>query len=368
MRNRSVYLVEDEVLDASGTRIFNLDFSNPLLALIVTVEGKKFDMSDTHNPIIAREISKIEIVDGSDVLFSMNMEEAMALQLYGSGKQPFMSYSNNSTSGRCRATVKIAFGRDDSDQEWMLDLKKFVNPQLKITYAFTEGAGFWTDNYQKLTVHAVVCENPAREAMGFLMGKQIYTWAKATSGDETIDMPRDYLYRLMMIRVKDSDTPTYAEISKIKLSCDIDRFVPVNITTQDLFFENAVRYGILSQQMETIGDGADTDIKAHCPFANNWGANVECWNSGDVAVIKRPYSGYSTIGRTSAVALTANQRAIVTHLGYEYNWCEPYPFGNLRDVEEFFDPISFKAVRLILTQAQTDACDSGVVLQQLRPY
>jgi len=368
MRNRSVYLVEDEVLDASGTRIFNLDFSNPLLALVVTVEGKKFDMSDTRNPIIAREIAKIEIVDGSDVLFSMNMEEAMALQLYGSGKQPFMSYSNNSISGRCRATVKIAFGRDDSDQEWMLDLKKFVNPQLKVTYAFTEGAGFWTDNYQKLTVHAVVCENPVREAMGFLMGKQIYTWAKAVSGDETIDMPRDYLYRLMMIRVKDSDTPTYAEISKIKLSCDIDRFVPVNITTQDLFFENAVRYGLLSQQMETIGDGADAAIKAHSPFANNWGGSVQCWNSGDVAVIRRPYSGYSTISRTAAAALTANQRAIVTHLGYEYNWCEPYPFGNLRDAEEFFDPASFKSVRLILTQAQTAACDSGVVLQQLRPY
>ena len=368
MRNRKVYLVEDEVLDASGTRIFNLDFSNPLVALFVTVEGKKFDHSDTENPIIARYISKIEIVDGSDVLFSMNMEEAMALQLYASGKQPFMSYSNNSISGRCTASVKLAFGRDDSDQEWMLDCKKFVNPQLKVTYAFTEGAGYWTDNYQKMTVHALVCENPLGDAMGFLMGKQIYTWAKAASGDETIDMPRDYAYRAMLIRVKDSDTPTYAEISKIKLSCDIDRFVPVNITTQDLFFENCVRYGLLSQQMETVGYGNDANIKAHSPFANNWGGSIQCWNSGDVAVIKRPYSGYSTIARTSGAALTAGQRAIVTHMGYEYHWCEPVPFGNLRDPEEFFDPVAFQTVRLILTQAQTAACSSAVVLQQLRPY
>lgn len=368
MRNRSVYLVEDEVLDASGTRIFNLDFSNPLLALFITVEGKKYDNSDTRNPIIAREVSKIEVVDGSDVLFSMNMEEAMAMQLYSGGKQPFMSYSNNSISGRCRATAKLAFGRDDSDQEWMLDCKRFINPQLKVTYAFTEGAGYWTDNYQKLTVHALVCENPIREAMGFLMGKQIYTWAKATSGDETIDMPRDYPYRLLLIRVKDSGTPTYAEISKIKLSCDIDRFVPINITTQDLFFENAVRYGLLIQQMETIGDGSDEDIVAHCPFANNWGACIESWNLGEGAVIKRPYSGYCTVAKDKDTALSASQRAIVTHRGYEYHWCEPLPFGNLRDAEEFFDPTPFQTVRLILTQGQTDACSSAVVLQQVRPY
>jgi hypothetical protein len=368
MRNRKVYLVEDEVLDASGTRIFNLDFSNPLVALIITIEGKKYDMSDTHNPIIAREISKIEIVDGSDVLFSMNMEEAQALQLYTFGGMPFLNYSNNSISGRCRATAKIAFGRDDSDNEWMLDCTRFVNPQLKVTYAFTEGAGYWTDNYQKLTVWALVCESPVTAALGFLMGKQVYTWAKATSGDETIDMPRDFPYRFMMVRVKDSDTPTYAEISKIKLSCDIDRFVPVNITTQDLYFENVGKYGMLRCQMETIGDGSDTDIKAHSPFANNWGGSIQCWNSGDVAVIKRPYSGYSTIGKDTTTALDASQRAIVTHMGHEFHFCEPLPFGNLRDAGEFFDPTPFQAVRLILTQGQTDACSSAVVLQQVRPY
>lgn len=368
MRNRKVYLVEDEVLDASGTRIFNLDFTNPLVALFVTFEGKKFDMSDTRNPIIPREVAKIEIVDGSDVLFSMTMEEAMALQLYGGGKQPYMQYSNNSISGRCIAAVKIAFGRDDSDQEWMLDLKRFVNPQLKITYAFTEGAGYWTDSYQKLTVHALVSENPIREAMGFLMGKQIYSWAKATSGDETIDMPRDYSYRLLLVRVKDSDTPTFEEITKLKLSCDIDRFVPVNITMQDLAHENAERYGLLIQQGEVIGDGSDQNIEAYNPFAWNWGASIECWNSGDLAVVKRPYSGRTTIARTSGAALTANQRALVTHRGYEYMWCEPLPFGNLRDPEEFFDPTTFQTVRLILTQAQTNAAASAIVLQQLRPY
>lgn len=368
MRNRKVYLVEDEVLDASGTRIFNLDFTNPLIALFVTFEGKKYDMSDTRNPIIAREVPKIEIVDGSDVLFSMTMEEAMALQLYSGGGQPFMTVSNNSISGRCLASVKLAFGRDDSDQEWMLDCKRFVNPQLKITYAFTEGAGYWTDNYQKLTVHALVSEGTTSEARGFLMGKQIYSWSKASSGDETVDMPRDYRYRLLLVRVKDSDTPTFEEITKLKLSCDIDRFVPVNVTMQDLAHENAVRYGLLTQQGETIGDGADQNIKAHNPFAWNWGAAIECWNSGDLAVVKRPYSGYSTVARTSGAALTANQRALVTHRGYEYNWCEPLPFGNLRDSEEFFDPISFQTVRLILSQAQTAAVSSAIVLQQLRPY
>jgi len=368
MRNRKAVLVHQEVLDPSGTRIFNLDFSNPIIALMIGVLGRRYDLSDTNNCLIPRAISKIEVVDGSDVLFSMNMEEALALGLYHTGEMPFEASCAGSYQDSI-AQVKIPFGRDDSDNEWMLDPKKFVNPQLKITYAFSEAAAHWKADTQKLTVRALVCENPISEPMGFLMAKRIYTWNKATSGDETIDMPRDYKYRMMIIRVKDSDTPTYAEITKVKLSCDTDRFIPLEEYLEDIAHENVSKYGLRDFQGICHGDGADTAIKGYHPFAWNWGARTESWNFGAISEIARPYSFYSTFVKDSTpTALINGQRVIHTHLGWEYYGTEVLRFGNLRDAEEFLDPTPFQSVKAILTQAQTDAAESAIVLQQLRPY
>ena len=367
MRNRKVVMVNEETLDPSGTRIFNLDFSNPIVALLILIQGVRYDNSDTASPVIQREISKIEVVDGSDVLFSMTMEEAMAMQFYTTGQMPFQ-LCLQSTYAECEAQAIIRFGRDDSDQQWMLDTKKFVNPQLKITYAFTEAAGYWKADRQKLSVTAVICESPVRDPEGFLMGKQIYTWAKAASGDETIDLPRDYLYRMLILRCKDSLTPTWNEFTNLKISCDMDRFVPVNERIEDISRCNMAKLGLCWYQNTAVGDGADTDIKSYNPFAWNFGGNVECWNSGDLVVHKRPYSGYMTVARASGTALTAGQRAISTHQGFNYNWTEAFLFGNLADQEEFFDPMSFKSVRAIITQGGGAAYISALVLQQLRNY
>lgn len=368
MRNRKAVLVHQELLGVSGTRIFNLDFSNPVVAIMIGVLGRRHDLDDEENCLIPRAISKIEIVDGSDVLFSMNMEEALALNLYHTGEMPFET-SCAGTYADSIAQLKIPFGRDDSDNEWMLDCARFVNPQLKITYAFTIGADHWKTASQKLTVRAIVCENPVSAPLGFLMSKRIYSWNKATSGDETIDMPRDYKYRMMMIRVKDSDTPTWAEISKVKISCDTDRFIPLEEYLEDVAQENIIKYGLKNFQGVCHGDGSSTGIKGYHPFAWNWGANVESWNFGALAVLCRPYSFYSTFNKDSTpTALTNTQRVIHTHLGWNYYGTEILRFGNLKDPEEFFDPTPFRSVKAIMTQAQTDAAASAVVLQQLRGY
>jgi len=129
MRLRKSYIVEDQILDASGTVIKDLDFSDPISEIIVGVTGKKHDHANL-NPLVARGISKIEIVDGTDVLFSMNMELALALQLYATRRMPFCTMTNNAGSTNLNQ-VSIAFGRNRSDNEWALDPTKHTNPQIQ---------------------------------------------------------------------------------------------------------------------------------------------------------------------------------------------------------------------------------------------
>lgn len=375
MRVRKSYIVEDQVLDASGTVIKDLDFSDPITEIIVGVRGKKHDHANI-DPLISRNISKIEVVDGTDVLFSMNMELAQALQLYTTRRMPFIEMTCNHY-GINNAQVRLAFGRNRSDNEWALDPTKHVNPQIRVTYAFEEGAGFWKDNEQKLTIAALLSENPPRRPSAFLMAKEFYSWTKATSGDETIDMDRTHPYRMLLWSIKDCRNEIYDELTKIKISCDMDKFIPVNETMEDLFWENANWTGLLFQQTEAMGDGATTDVKAWYPFARNRGGTIESWDLGAGICVKRPYSGYITVDGFAAAhahdlpsleAMKDGTRAIVNGRGWEFNYTEHVRFGNLDDPEEFFDPRDFKSARLIFTQGGSQELVSRVVSQQLRPY
>ena len=135
-RLRKQYITEDETTTTSGTKIYDLDFSHPLRALIISLQGKRYDKSDTNRPYLLEAITKIEVVDGADVLYSCTGTETAAVQLYHTGKMPFLAISSNHVAAYNRNQVKILFGRDESDNKYGLDLTKYTNPQLKITHAF----------------------------------------------------------------------------------------------------------------------------------------------------------------------------------------------------------------------------------------
>ena len=367
MRTREVYLVEDETLGVAATRIFNLDLAYPLTRLDIEVVGIYFSDEPDCNPLISRCITKIEIVDGSDVLFSMDMREAQALQYYTHGKQPETVICARA-AGSNRSHAVIHFGRDDSDQDWMLDPKKFINPQLKITYNLPVGVdGGWTAGLQTLSVKATVCEEPIRAPVGFLMGKQIYEWAKGTTGDETIDMPRDYLYRLALMRCYDFAGGYNVEFTNFKLSCDIDRFVPFNIDCRDLRLKEYEEYGIM--YVHTVGesDGA-AGFGVWTPFGNTRGGYPMAPDPTQAPVVTGFAPRRVWVVDTAGNPIDDNAVIECGAFGTLLNDCCPYKFGNLRDQEEFFDPTPYQSVRLIVTQGGTALLLSAIVLQQLRNY
>jgi len=375
MRLRKSYIIEDTVLDASGTVTKDLDFKDPIAGIYISVQGKKYDHANI-NPLIARNISKVEIVDGTKELFSMNMEMAQALFLNAMKTLPLNVISANAYATN-QSHLPILFGREFSDKEWAFDPTKYTNPQLKITYAFTEGAGYWTDNYQKMTIYAILQEQVSGRPANFLSAREFYSWTKTTSGDQDMDMPIDYPIRMLLWSIKDCTSPVYNELNKIKIDCNMGEWIPIEQTCEDLAWENAEYTGLLHQQTEAIGDGSETDVKAYYPFAWNWGADADCWNSGQACVVKRPYSGYITVGRPVTGAssgtdftmtyLADGQRALITGRGYEFNSTEHLRFGDIKDAEEFFDPTKWKSCKLIFTQGGSDALTTKVAAQVLRP-
>lgn len=366
MRLRKTYLVEDVTTTTNGTKTYNLDFTDPIVAIYLDFLGRRFDKSDTNRPYLLEAITKIEIVDGSDVIYSTDGTRAAAVQLYQTGKINFMAISANHMAAYNRQQVKLLFGRNESDTEFALDLNKFNNPQIKITHAYTESAGHWAAGTQTMTVQVLVAEG-APAPRGFFMTKDIYSWTKATSGDETIDLPRDYMYRFIVMQATHCGTPVYEEFTRVKISCNFDEFVPINDKGEDLAHDNWNRYGMLTQQTEVIGEAAAESQTAWYPFAWNWGGDVQSWNLGAGAVVMRPYSGYITVNLDVDTGLAEGQRALVTGQGWELFDTEVVPFGDIMQESHWFDPKPWKSCRLILTQAQSEVT-STITLQQVRFY
>ena len=371
MRFRRTYLRKDEVIAASGTLITNLDVKDPIRSIDLEFEGTYDGTADYDDHHLYHDISKIEIIDGADVLFSMNLKQLEALNAYELGHMPYLLLKASGTN-TVREKVTIFFGRGVSDLLLMLNPAAFINPQIKITYSFTEGANYWDTNTQKVSVIVNCVEEGVGAPLGFLMGKEIYSWTTATSGDETIDMPRDFPYRLIMPQKYLTKERADEGLTNIKLSCDIDRYVAFDLSGQDIAIDNKVRFGQFKQVMQANKMDAETFLS---PLADVDGvaliggeALAGCGASAIDAeeVTLSMADAVDTVAGTR-LAQAADQDIIITTFGLQPHHTLCLPIGEMQEIEQWFDPTPYRSVRLIVTQGGTSGT-GNIVLQQLRRY
>ena len=367
MRLREVYLSDAEQLGVTATRIWNLDLSDPIAYLKIMFEAKSARTGGDCKLYLPKCVSKIEVVDGSDVLYSTNLCEALAVHLYGGNGMPFQQAWGTSDDTSI-AMVELRFGRDDSDQEYMLDPKKFVNPQLKITYNFPVNATNWTVSQQFVSVIAMVAEGVATDPRGFFMTKHIYEWLTQAGATETIDMPRDYPYRLLLMRSHFCEYALWNYFTQVKMSCDIDKFVNFNMKVRDLAMQNHAYYNPQFMIGAGKGDGASAALIPH-HFSWTHSAAFDFVPAGAAMVGHGGMVGLFIAYHQDAGADVDAATIISQGVWGDELWCsEVVRFGNLRDPEEWFDPTSYMSVRLMITQAVADDDRGGIIIQQARPY
>ena len=86
---RDVFLEKEKTLADSGTETIELAVVDPISEIQIRVKNKNGATSNKNNPI-SRNVTKIEIVDGSNVIYSMSGMLAQALSYYQRGVVPSM--------------------------------------------------------------------------------------------------------------------------------------------------------------------------------------------------------------------------------------------------------------------------------------
>ena len=131
MNYRLAKLLSPEDLGTAGTKVIDINVSDVISRIDIIFRTKNGDTAFEDHP--AGNITKIEMVDGSDVLFSLSGREAQALNFYDRGR-PADNHMTGSNGEYMRAIFGLDFGKYLFDPTLAFDPSKFINPQLKITW------------------------------------------------------------------------------------------------------------------------------------------------------------------------------------------------------------------------------------------
>lgn len=362
MKYRLATILAREAVSTDLTKVIDLNLADPVSQFQITYEstGVNSDGPDGH---AAKCITKIELVDGSDVLFSLSGQECQAVDFYHRGKEPpNMNY--NLAGTEAWLVFNMNFGRYLYDPLFAFDPKKFTNPQLKIT--IDRNAGGMTSVAGFLTVLAHIFDEKPVTPEGFFMHKEINDYGMASAAHEYIDLPTDYPFRKLFIAAQTYDVGPEYLLDTLKLSEDNDRRIPFSDT-----FKNILK-AIVGQQRPfrevIISGGGATTNTFYCTPCFWPTLIVSKWSNSPNNYDPMAYGGDG--GKGYVYYSTAGGNYMVQVEGWCPHGAMEIPFGLQDDPADWYDVTKLGGLRLdILSKSGRSSSDTvQIFLQQLRKY
>lgn len=373
-RYRDVFLEKDKTLADSGSVTIELAVVDPISEIHIRVKNKNGATSNKNNPI-SRNISKIEIVDGSNVIYSLRGELAQAMSYYQRGVVPSMQRQGGPSENQEDLYV-IRFGRWLWDPFYALVPQNFRNLQLKVTWNFATvtavgATGYLADN-GKLSITARLMEGLEAPPIGFMMAKDHFAWTTAASGDERISLPTDFPYVMALFRAWETETKLYSTITNIKLSIDQDKVIPIDSPAWDLLKQMENDYGQITLEQHVFAASEE---------------NIQTWLGVGESVVVTP-EGQDAVGATAGAIPTVYgvdsghfnlklygndgqvKAASILQMvarGQALNHCFAIPFGTMDDPASWLNAPAHGDIKAIITQGNVGAA-ANFALLQARPY
>ena len=369
MRTRDGVIQYQKVIKDTETLIQDINIPDPISAFYLEVECTNGATSNKGN-FISDIITKIEVVDGSDVLASLNWSQLEALHFYKTKEAPQLLPSEWASAVQ-RHGAHLLFGRYLWDPMFCLVPTKYRNPQIKITankaaIRAAGATGFAAGDNILVTIVAKIFEEGA-SPVGHLMQKQIDSFISVASGDKRIELPVDYVYRVLMPRFWVQGSDIDAIITDLKLTCDTDKFVPFNRKVKQLDAAALAQFGpallahnILSSNTLVSRLLCNKEPRCHLYTATTLprAISISAQAASQITI------GYYDLATPTAI--TADENITMLEEGHAPHATLPVPFGRFMEPDTWFDPKTYGKIELVMTQAVAAAvCE--IVLEQVRP-
>lgn len=363
MKYRIADILAFEAITAAGTKTIDIvleDIVSRIHLSFYTQNAIPWELVAGHP---AAAITKIELVDGSDVLYSLNGYEIQALNYYDNLVTPDTDVATY--AGRWQhASFLLDFGRWLYDPDLAFDPKKFTNPQLKITY----NPALVSTNFNSagLEIRAECFDEKVVSPVGFLMTKEIesYTGPDA-EGYKYIDIPTDFPFRKLLVRAALNNLSFEGGITEFKISEDNDKRIPYDMSTY-----RYIRYqnGFLPKMHEKISARAGVASFIFYVMPTHWPTLVGMSES-ELDSFARDMLTSEANQQAILAETLANQGFIAVCSGYIPHQTLCLMFGDQKELDDWYDVTAKGSVRLRLKNHE-DGKDSAVTTygQQLRRY
>lgn len=358
MNYRQAVILAATDLGTDGTKVIDINLADVISRIEVIFRAKNGDSTWAAHP--AKNISKIELVDGSDVLFSLSGIEAQSLNFYDR-KTSCDNHMTGSNGEYVRATFGLDFGRSLFDRELAFDPGRFRNPQLRITW--DEDVANAAAAVNDLTVLAHIFDERAPSPIGLLMNKELFSYTPAADANEYIDLPTDYPIRKLLFGSLVVAQTFSQQVATARLSEDNDKRIPFDLTGDQLFWEMKKLFPPYVENVyHVLGTGDTTFYVTPSEDAVIVGSQT--------STLKSRYIIFENGGRAKGKVETAAETIYMQCQGYIPHGYVAVPFGLQDDIDDWFDVTKLGSLRLRLKAGPSlgSSPTMQVFAQQLRRY
>lgn len=358
MYYRLASVLAEESIVGAATKVIDLDMADIMSKIQVNVEVES--SGAVHTDHMASVISNIELIDGSDVLYSLSGKECQALDYYQTGRMPFNAITDRDGNDAIMV-FNINFGRWLYDNKLALDPGKFRNPQLKITHnyrAFDSAVSI-----ARMEIRAFLFDEKVPTPEGFLMAKEHYQFDTGDNGTfEYIDMPVDHITRRYMLMGTAEGKFCQQVVNAVRLSEDNAKRIPYDTQVWQVLKMLHQTY----PRIEEYGHFA-FKVAGRAIYASPTQDLVV--NAAGVAVTQVTSVGTVPTFMPVTVKITADGAGNAQISGYDPHYSFILPFGNPDNPEDWYDVTKIGNLKLRL---KAGSAGSGktveVVTEQLRKY
>lgn len=368
MRKRDAVLVYEETQSSdASTKTIDLDIVDPVSAFYLEFDATN-STDDNEDNFISDVITKVEIVDGSDVLYSLPYDMLEAIYFYKLKKCPTM-FPSEWIGGHQRHGCLLMFGRYLWDPEYAIDFARFKNPQMKITWNLAAVRAVGTTGFATGTLKISVVAKIMEDVPGpgkYLMSKQLDEWTNGTSGEERKELPTDHTYRMLMIRAWVEGSDIDEVISQVKITADADKYIALNRYVKQMDAEALAEFGPFAYKHD-VHRGGSVTIRVipnkephYTPYCQDPGQPKEfvLWAQWSSNVNMEVYTG--------AGVLDGTDRDITGWvMGHAIHATLPVLLGDMDKPDSWFDPTPYRKLEAVITNGGT-AGTCEIIAEQVR--
>lgn len=359
MNYRTTHLLAETNYTTAATKTIDINVKDPIsrimIAWRVTRAGSGMD-SYPH-----ADISKIELIDGSEVLHSLSGGENQAVCIYDRKAQT-MNHGQHLASNSEYSTYGIDFGRYLFDPHFAFEPTRFKNPQLRITYNHAVcDTGASSGN---LEVIAMLFDEKTISPTGYLVTKQIKDFSISAAGVyDYVNLPVEYPLRALFLQGYRSAYEPWYQVIEARLNEDTDKRVPFDWDLEDY---HRIRKGWEHAIEEQCIGLCTTSASAFYVTPTDYWVMPVCSSLAGNDTIHS--DGVAKGGKINMLAESANLTFVLNARGWLPNHMFHFPFGDQMDPGDWYDVTKIGKLQLRVKTGTGTSGNIRTSVQQVRTY